>query len=72
MERHLILFKDFEAYGFPFTHFCNSVYDLNVIIDLLIIAFIFETLIFAWKNAKRENRHDKLPKSNSTTWHKTP
>lgn len=68
MEKHLILFKGWEAFGFPFTHFCDNVYDLNVFVDLLIIGFILDILILTWIDKKRErnNGNVKERKSRST------
>ena len=79
MEKHLILFKGWEAFGFPFTHFCDNVYDLNVFVDLLIIGFILDILILTWIDKKRErnngNAKERKPhcsnSNGSPTRHKT-
>lgn len=57
MENHLILFKGWEAFGFPFTHFCHNVYDLNVFVDLLIMSFVLQVLIFTWLDKKRGHKN---------------
>lgn len=69
MEPVLLIFEGWEAFGFPFLQFSDNP-DLNVVMDLTVIAAILEYIcaaIFCKPNSKNKDKAANAKKRTAKT-----